>query len=77
MKHSHPKNLRHFVIAVGFFVLFTIVGLWSWNTLGDLFDLPVAQYKHIVAALGLLLVLKFSLFHSHRRLTRRHFHSIS
>jgi len=41
----------------------TIFGLWSWNTLSELYGGPTAQYKHIVAALVLLAIIRWP---SHR-----------
>jgi len=67
MKHHVKGRSGHILMATGIFVLLTIVSLWSWNTLAGLFDWPTAQYKHVLAALGLLLVMRFGLFHSHKR----------
>jgi len=44
------------------FLCITIFGLWAWNTLSELFSGPVAQYKHIVAALILLVIARWSLY---------------
>jgi hypothetical protein len=41
------------------FMLVSVLGLWAWNTLSELFNGPVAQYKHIVAALLLLAILRW------------------
>ena len=56
MHHFHTGKIRQTVIAVGAFLLLTVVGLWSWNTLSELFNLPHAQYRHAVAATALLLI---------------------
>jgi hypothetical protein len=50
-----------YVSVIGLFLLVSIVGLWSWNTLAELFNGPHAQYKHVLAALGLLLTTKWVL----------------
>ncbi|MEJ2453673.1 MAG: hypothetical protein P8103_05895 [Candidatus Thiodiazotropha sp.] len=52
---------KHHLHALGVFLLASVVGLWSWNTLSDLFDLPLAQYRHILALLFLALFLKWFL----------------
>lgn len=57
---------KHYVMAVGLYLLATIAVLWSWNTLPELFNLPAAQYKHVLAATTLLLVFKFSVCGNHR-----------
>jgi hypothetical protein len=49
---------KKYAYVVGLFLLASIVGLWSWNTLAELFNGPHAQYKHAVAAMGLLLMTK-------------------
>jgi hypothetical protein len=43
------------------FVVTTVFGLWAWNTLSELYSGPVAQYKHVVAALILLAILRWPL----------------
>ncbi len=50
------------VILAGLFLLASIIALWSWNTLAGLFGIPHAQYKHVVAALALLLTTKWMLW---------------
>lgn len=62
----NTKVLSHFdwqhaaKLCVTFLVI-TVFGLWAWNTLSELFNGPVAQYKHIVAALLLLAILRWPL----------------
>lgn len=57
MKNSHYRNM---IIIIGLFLLSSVAGLWSWNTLSDLFGFPQAQYKHILAAFLFLLLVKWS-----------------
>lgn len=66
------RNLSHkqYFYAIGLFLLATIAGLWSWNTLSELFNFPQAQYKHVLAAFILLLILKFGLSSNHRPINR-------
>lgn len=52
---------KKYLYVVGLFLLLSIAGLWSWNTLAELFDGPHAQYKHVLAALGLLVMTKWIL----------------
>ena len=61
------KVLRYkkYAYVVGLFLLVSVIGLWSWNTLAELFGGPHAQYKHAVAALGLLIVTKWVLTSHH------------
>ncbi|HUV22760.1 MAG TPA: hypothetical protein VMZ32_13275 [Gammaproteobacteria bacterium] len=58
----HNLNYKHYFHGVALFILATIAGLWSWNTLSELFNLPAAQYQHVLAVVLLLLVLKSGLF---------------
>lgn len=58
-------NHKHFLYAVGLFLLASVVALWSWNTLSELFHLPQAQYRHAIAALFLILILRWGLSQIH------------
>ena len=58
-----------FVLCAIFLALF--IGLWSWNTLSELFGGPQAQFKHAVAALGLLLIVKLIFMTRWKRHGRR------
>jgi hypothetical protein len=62
------RNLKHkhFLYVIGLFLLASVAGLWSWNTLSELFNFPQAQYRHALAASFVLLVLKWGLFPGHR-----------
>jgi uncharacterized membrane protein len=62
---------KHYLYAIGLFLLASIAGLWSWNTLSELFSLPLAQYKHVLAAFFLLLILKWALSPGHRNNNRK------
>lgn len=52
---------KKYAYAITFFLLVSIAGLWSWNTLAELLNGPHAQYKHVLAALGLLVITKWIL----------------
>ena len=63
--------IRTIVYVAGFLVI-TTCGLWSWNTLADLFGTPQAQYKHLIAAIALMLITRYFLFgHTQIRTFRR------
>jgi hypothetical protein len=66
------RNLTHkqYFYAIGLFLLATIAGLWSWNTLSELFNFPQAQYKHVLAVFILLLILKSGLSSNCRAINR-------
>ena len=57
----HNSAFRKIVIASGAFALLLVAALWSFNALSELFGGPQAQYRHAIAAVVLLLVLKWSL----------------
>lgn len=61
---------KHFLYAVGLFLLASVAGLWSWNTLSELYNLPHAQYRHVIAALFLILILRWGIFPSHHTVSR-------
>ena len=57
----HHHTFRQIFITVGTLALFSILVFWSFNTLSELFGGPQAQYKHTLAALGLLLAANWTL----------------
>jgi hypothetical protein len=67
----HNLNYKYYLYAIGLFLLASVVSLWSWNTIAELFSLPLAQYKHVLAAFFLLLILKWALSPSHRDKDRK------
>ena len=50
----YTLELKHRLIGISFVLLALVAGLWSWNTLADLFGLPSAGFKHVLAA-GILM----------------------
>jgi hypothetical protein len=64
-------NRQHWLYLSAFiaiFLLLSALGLWSFNVLSALIDGPEAQYRHALAAFGLLLILRFYMGGSrHRR----------
>ncbi len=48
---------RHLSIIAAV-LLAAVFALWSWNTLSNLFGLPIAQYRHVLALFFLGLILK-------------------
>jgi hypothetical protein len=57
------KSLRFRYLVIGSLLLgiSMILGLWTWNTLGELFGLPAAQVKHALAATFAALLLRWIL----------------
>ena len=72
-------NYRKFLLAVSLFLLASVGGLWAWNTLADMFVLPEAQYRHALAGMLLLSILRLGLGAAPRNHDRerggRHEHS--
>ena len=56
----HHETLRQIFFYVTTLALVLLVVLWSFNALSDLFGGPPAQFKHAVAAVGLLLVMNWT-----------------
>jgi hypothetical protein len=52
------RKFRRIVPALLAFVALTIVGLWSWNIVVELFDGPKAEYRHIVAIFAIATLLR-------------------
>jgi len=55
----YQYTFRTYFIASGALTLISVVAFWSFNELSELFGGPQAQFKHAIAALGILLVVKW------------------
>jgi len=76
----HQYTFRKLLIASAALAICSIVVLWSFNELSELFGGPQAQLNHAIAAIGFLLVIQWTVArsgdgherssHSHRRLFR-------
>ena len=55
----YEYTFRNVVITSGALALFSVFVLWSFNELSELFGGPQAQFKHAIAATGILLVIKW------------------
>ena len=65
LNRIHRQYLLHHrrrFLAVALFLLASIASLWSWNTLAELFAWPQAEYRHALAALAILYVIRRILF---------------
>jgi hypothetical protein len=64
------RNLNHkyYLYAIG---LFIVTSITAWNTISELFNLPQAQYKHVLAAFVLFLTLRWALFPSYRAINHK------
>lgn len=51
------RKARQIFHALGLMALATVATLWAWNTLAELFGLPPAHYRHVLAAFCLLAIL--------------------
>jgi hypothetical protein len=50
---------RSWVIGIGWILLASVLGLWAFNTVADLAGIPAVQYRHAVAAITLLFILRW------------------
>lgn len=55
----YQYTLSKLLIASGAIALFSATILWSFNELSELFGGPQAQFRHAIAAIGILLVIKW------------------
>jgi hypothetical protein len=53
------KSWQKSLVMLAAFVAAGALALWSWNALAALFSAPTAQFKHVLAAVFLLLILRF------------------
>ncbi len=63
-------NYKYIFYTACLFLLMSVAGLWSWNTISELFNWPQAQYRHVLAVFVLFLVIKWSLYSDHRKFHR-------
>jgi hypothetical protein len=56
----HQNTFRLIFIATGALASFSIIVFWSFNQLSELFGGPQAQFKHAIAAIGVLLAIKWT-----------------
>jgi heme A synthase len=61
----------HLLAAILAFAAVAVIGLWSWNTLAELFGAPQAQFRHAVAALALITTLRLASLRRHPAFRRR------
>lgn len=64
-----PLHRRRALLAMVAFLFAAVAGLWSWNTLADLFAWPQAEYRHALAAVAILYLARWILFPARRTLT--------
>lgn len=64
-------DTRHVLAATLAIAAIAVIGLWSWNTLAELFGAPQAQFRHAVAALVLITTLRLATRRRHPALRRR------
>jgi hypothetical protein len=55
----HHDRFRKTFIAAAALALASLIVLWSFNTLAELFGGPMAQFKHAIAVVCLLLIVKW------------------
>ena len=56
---------KHASLVIVMLLVTTVFGLWAWNTVSELFNGPLAQYKHVVAALILLAIVRWPFSRRH------------
>ena len=59
-------NFKSVVIAIGSFLVMSVFALWAWNTLSELYNFPMAQYKHVLAAAVMVLLIRWRISPVHR-----------
>lgn len=62
----YSLHYRRALLAVVAFLLATVAALWSWNTLAELFAWPQAEYRHALAALAILYLVRWIIDPVHR-----------
>ena len=78
MHRKHRNTLRNITLATAGAALASVALLWSWNTLVPLFGGPTFQFRHALAVLIALVVLRLGLRFGRghrRRSTQSEIHS--
>jgi len=60
------SNFRHIFIAAITLFLLSVAALWSVNTVMELFGGPALQFKHAIAVVALLVILRWSPYRRRR-----------
>jgi hypothetical protein len=68
----NQPDVKHLLAACLAFVAIATAGLWSWNTLADLFGAPEAQFRHVIAAVTLLATLRLAIGRRRGAIRYRH-----
>ena len=55
------RLIKYWLLGLALVIFTLVMGLWSWNTLAELFDLPSAGFKHALAAAVVLWILRWRL----------------
>ena len=56
----YRNDIKHLLTALAAIAVTVLISLWSWNTLAELFGAPQAQFRHVVAVVLLLAMLRFA-----------------
>jgi hypothetical protein len=67
----HRTDIGHLLVVLASTAIVALIGLWSWNTLAALLELPAAGFRHALAALAMLAVLGSVLLPRRDRRRRR------
>ena len=68
----YRNAIKHLLTAFAAVAVTVLISLWSWNTLAELFGAPQAQFRHVVAAVLLLAMLRLATGRRHRAIRHRH-----
>jgi len=63
MQNLFSNKASRILLITSAFVLISVFGLWSWNTVAELFNGPQAEYKHAIAVFSLLGIVRLFTFH--------------
>jgi hypothetical protein len=55
------NEINHLLLALAATAAAVVIGLWSWNTLAAMLELPAAGFRHSLAVLGMLVVVRGAL----------------
>lgn len=57
----YNSRFRSILLVVGAFTIVSVLALWTFNALAELFSWPQAQFRHAIAVVALLLTVKWAL----------------
>ena len=67
---DRKKRLKKYLSITVLLLMLPVAGLWSWNTIAELADIPLIQYKHALAGMVFILTVSWTIRHPRHQIFR-------